>query len=153
MELERKLLSRMARRNGGLLRVEDVLEEAKDEDSILHRHFEWDDTEAAEKYRRSQARALIQRCQIKLVESDPVVVRAFVSLPTDRENGGGYRLTTEVLSNQMLKDELLRDIRMTVERWTKKMHLLDQDIVDLLIEMEERLSATRPFIEQRKSAP
>lgn len=151
MELERKLLTRMARKNGGLLRVEDVLEEARDENSILHSHFEWDDSEAAEKYRRSQARALIQRCQIKMVDSEPVVIRAFVSLPTDRENGGGYRLTTEVMSNQSLKEELLRDIQYTIQRWTKKLHLLDQDIAEKLIEIEEQL-ASRPAAEKRASA-
>lgn len=151
MELERKLLTRMARKNGGLLRVEDVLEEARDENSILHSHFEWDDSEAAEKYRRSQARALIQRCQIKMVDSEPVVIRAFVSLPTDRENGGGYRLTTEVMSNQSLKEELLRDIQYTIHRWTKKLHLLDQDIAEKLIEIEEQL-ASRQTAEKRASA-
>lgn len=143
MELERKLLTRLARKNGGVLKVDDVLQEAKDKDSLLHRHFEWDDTEAAEQYRRQQARALIQRCRIQLVESSPVKIRAFVSLPTDRENGGGYRLTSEVMSDDYLKDEFLRDIRMTIQRWSQKLHLLDQDIADLIVQVEERL-------EQRK---
>ena len=143
MELERKLLTRLARKNGGVLKVDDVLQEAKDEQSILHRHFEWDDTEAAEHYRRQQARALIQRCRIQLVESSPVKIRAFVSLPTDRENGGGYRLTSEVMSDDYLKDEFLRDIRMTIQRWSQKLYLLDQDIADLIVQVEERL-------EQRK---
>lgn len=143
MELERKLLTRLARKNGGVLKVDDVLQEAKDKDSVLHRHFEWDDTEAAEQYRRQQARALIQRCRIQLVESSPVKIRAFVSLPTDRENGGGYRLTSEVMSDDYLKDEFLRDIRMTIQRWSQKLHLLDQDIADLIVQVEERL-------EQRK---
>lgn len=143
MELERKLLTRLARKNGGVLKVDDVLQEAKDKDSLLHRHFEWDDTEAAEQYRRQQARALIQRCRIQLVESSPVKIRAFVSLPTDRENGGGYRLTSEVMSDNYLKDEFLRDIRITIQRWSQKLHLLDQDIADLIVQVEERL-------EQRK---
>jgi len=143
MELERKLLTRLARKNGGVLKVDDVLQEAKDKDSLLHRHFEWDDTEAAEQYRRQQARALIQRCRIQLVESSPVKIRAFVSLPTDRENGGGYRLTSEVMSDDYLKDEFLRDIRMTIQRWSQKLYLLDQDIADLIVQVEERL-------EQRK---
>ena len=143
MELERKLLTRLARKNGGVLKVDDVLQEARDKDSLLHRHFEWDDTEAAEQYRRQQARALIQRCRIQLVESSPVKIRAFVSLPIDRENGGGYRLTSEVMSDDYLKDEFLRDIRMTIQRWSQKLHLLDQDIADLIVQVEERL-------EQRK---
>ena len=140
MKEERQVLTQMARRNNGVLKVDDVLAEARDENSILHRHFEWDDSEAAEQYRRQQARALIQKCRIQLVETSPVEIRAFVSLPTDREHGGGYRLTSEIMGNQYLKDEMLRDIRMTIQRWTQKLHLLDQDLAELLMQVEERVS-------------
>lgn len=140
MEEEKKLLTRMARQNNGVLKVEDVLKEARDETSILHRHFEWDDSEAAEQYRKQQARALIQRCKISLVETDPIRVRAFVSLPADRESGGGYRLTSEVLGNESMKEELLHDIRLTISRWTTKLHLLDQDLVDAILAVEIKAS-------------
>ena len=141
MKEERKLLTDMARRNGGVLKVDDVLEEARREDSILHKHFEWDDTKTAANYRKEQARSLIQRCKITLVEGEPVSVRAFVSLPTDRESGGGYRLTSEVISNESQKEELLRDIRLTIARWSQKLHLLDQDIAELLEEVENRINS------------
>jgi hypothetical protein len=141
MKEERKLLTDMARRNGGVLKVDDVLEEARREDSILHKHFEWDDTKAAANYRKEQARSLIQRCKITLVEGEPVSVRAFVSLPTDRESGGGYRLTSEVISNESQKGELLRDIQLTIARWSQKLHLLDQDIAELLEEVENRINS------------
>ena len=68
LELERRILTKLARKNGGLLKVDDVLQEAKDESSPLHTHFEWDDSVAAEAHRKAQARALIQRCKITLVE-------------------------------------------------------------------------------------
>jgi hypothetical protein len=140
MEQERKLLTKMARQNGGVLKVEDVLQEAQDENSILHKHFEWDDTEAAAQYRKQQARALIARCKITMVETAPVEIRAFVSLPTDRENGGGYRLTSEVVSNEYMKAEMLRDIQLTIARWTQKLHLLDQDLADAILDLETRVS-------------
>lgn len=141
MKEEKKLLTKMALRNGGVLKVDDVLAEAKDENSILHKHFEWDDSTAAEKYRRDQARALIQRCKITLVETNPIEIRAFVSLPTDREAGGGYRLTSEVVGDEYMKAELLRDIKLTIARWNKKLHLLDQDIAELLVQVESRLES------------
>lgn len=141
MKEEKKLLTKMALRNGGVLKVDDVLAEAKDENSILHKHFEWDDSTAAEKYRRDQARALIQRCKITLVETNPIEIRAFVSLPTDRETGGGYRLTSEVVGDEYMKAELLRDIKLTIARWNKKLHLLDQDIAELLVQVELRLES------------
>lgn len=148
MKAEKELLTRMARRNGGVLMVDDVLNEAQSEDSILHKHFEWDDSEAADLYRKQQARALIQRCKIQMVESDPVEIRAFVSLPTDRSNGGGYRLTSEVVGNEYMKEELLHDIRLTISRWNKKLHLLDQNLSELLVEVERRVTIT----EERRAA-
>jgi len=80
-----------------------------------------------------------------------VQIRAFVSLPTDRENGGGYRLITEVAGDVYLKEEMLRDIRMTITRWTHKLHLLDQDLAELLLAVEEKLES-RPVEETRTAA-
>ena len=151
MEIEKKVLTKIAKSNGGVLKVTDVLEEARKEDSVLHRYFEWDNTEAAEKYRREQARALIQRCRIQLVETEPVQIRAFVSLPTDREHGGGYRLMSEVVSDDTLKAELVRDIQLTISRWTQKLHLLDKDLATMLLELEERVSP-KPAKAKRVSA-
>lgn len=140
MKAERELLTRMARRNGGMLEIDDVLKEAEDKSSILHKHFEWDDSEAADLYRRQQARALIQKCKIQLVETEPVMIRAFVSLPTDRTNGGGYRLMSEVVTDDSMKEEMIRDIQLTIARWNKKLHLLDSDIAELLGELEDRIN-------------
>ena len=142
MEDEKKLLTKMARQKGGILKIEDVLEEARDESSILHKHFEWDNTAAAEQYRRQQARVLIQRCKISLVETEPVKIRAFVSLPADRENGGGYRLTSEVVSDETLKAEMLRDIQLTISRWTMKLHLMDKDLAEAILSVEDAISRT-----------
>lgn len=149
MKEERKLLTKIARQNGGVLKVEDVLTEARDEGSPLHKHFEWDDSEAAEQYRRQQARALIQKCKITLIDSQPIEIRAFVSLPADRENGGGYRLTSEVMSDERMKAELVRDIQLTIARWTQKLHLLDQDLAEAIIDLDARVSQA---VEERKAA-
>lgn len=56
---------------------------SRDQDSPLHKEFEWDDTVAAEKYRQEQARLLISHIRI-VKEDDPeqdIKVRAFVSAP------------------------------------------------------------------------
>lgn len=142
LDSERKLLTKLARKNGGMLLVDDVLTEAKDESSPLHKHFEWDDSVAAEAHRRYQARVLIQKCHITVVDVAPTTVRAFVSLQSDRETGGGYRLTTTVLDDDQMREELLRDIQYTIARWTKKFHLLDSITYDLLLKLEEQVTPT-----------
>ena len=149
MKEERKLLTKIARQNGGVLKVENVLNEARDESSPLHKHFEWDNSEAAEQYRRQQARALIQKCKITLIDSQPIEIRAFVSLPADRENGGGYRLTSEVMGDERMKTELIRDIKLTIARWTQKLHLLDQDLAKAIIDLDNRVAQ---ITEERKAA-
>ena len=139
MNEERKYLEQMARRNNGVLMIDDVLQAAQDENNILHRHFEWDDSEAAKQFRREQARSLIQRCKITILDSTPTHVRAFISLPSDREAGGGYRMTANVLGNEDMKEEFEHDIRLTIARWTKKLHLLDADLAKLIVQIETEL--------------
>ena len=56
---------------------QEVLEKARDENSELHKCFEWDDSVAAEKYRLMQARKVIISLVYKKKEDDEVPVRCF----------------------------------------------------------------------------
>lgn len=94
--------------NGGFLRPIDVLNYARDEKSALHEYFEWDDNEAAEKYRLAQARALI-RVAVVVEERTSAKVRAYVSLSNDRTAEGGYRAIAEVINDEVLRETLLAD--------------------------------------------
>lgn len=76
----------------GLLKPSEVVTFAKNPDTELHKHFEWDDSEAAGRYRIEQARGLIQRVWVTVLPNESVTHRAFVSLMPDRASaGGGYR--------------------------------------------------------------
>ena len=113
-------LERLADLAGGMLTVDSVLEAAESPDSVLHNSFEWDDNAAAKNWRRVQARAMIQRVNITVAGVSPQVMRVFVSLPDDRASGGGYRLMRAVISDDVLRAELISDIAMTVSRWQKR---------------------------------
>jgi hypothetical protein len=139
MNDERKLLEKMARQNGGVLMVDDVLAVAQDEDNILHRHFEWDDSEAAKQYRREQARSLIQKCKITVGDNTPMHVRAFVSLPSDRDSGGGYRMVADVMANDSQKEEFIHDLQLTIARWVKKVDLLESELGELIVQLDVEL--------------
>jgi hypothetical protein len=149
LEVERSVLVDIAKQHGGVLMVDDVLNEARNESSPLHDHFEWDDSVAADAHRRYQARVLIQRCKITLVDSAPTQVRAFVSLQSDREIGGGYRLTTTVMDDEAMREELLRDIRLTIARWNQKLTLLDSITADLILRLEESVKRVNVPMEKR----
>jgi hypothetical protein len=94
----------------GVLKAEDVVEHARNPKTALHRHFEWDDTEAARQYRLDQARRLIRVFVVVEPARGESAVRAFVSLSTDRrKDGGGYRPIADVVADKDLYRQLLDD--------------------------------------------
>ena len=76
---------------------QQILEKARDSNTELHKCFTWDDTEAAEKWRISEARAVVRN--LKIIEqnpdkqSDPTTIRVFYK--TDNESG--YKPTKLIL--------------------------------------------------------
>lgn len=139
-ELEVDELERILEENDGLLTVSAVVEAARSVSSPLHKHFDWDDTSAGEKYREWQARTLIQKCKITLDHRPDTVVRAYVSVPSDRKEGG-YRAMHNVLSDSVLKDCLLTEMRKRIAYWQKQYYLLDGDTQRALRQLEVTLNA------------
>lgn len=96
----------------GLIKPERVVEAARPKTSPIHDQFEWDNSAAAEKYRLLQASELI-RVSVEIIDCggnrDPVMVRAFTSLTTERGVSGGYRATVQVLSNKQMREQMLAD--------------------------------------------
>ena len=93
-------LRQIAERNGGLLRPQAVVDEARTEQSVLHRCFEWDDSVAGEQYRLIQAQKLIRSFKV-VHEHDGKRVETpmFIGLSIDRTGGSGenpYRLASDV---------------------------------------------------------
>ena len=94
--------------NDGVLCAADVVEYARNPQTSLHNHFEWDDTRAAEQYRLWQARELI-RVVVQTRPTSDVPTRVYVSLTDDRHsNGGGYRTLDDVLRSETMRKALLR---------------------------------------------
>jgi len=69
-----------------------VVNEARDKDSLLHPCFEWDNQEAAEKYREVQAGDMIRNIVVIKVddneENEPI--RAFVNIVDREDNNNKY---------------------------------------------------------------
>ena len=81
---------------GNVLLAEDVVEFAKNPQTALHRHFTWDDTQAARLWRLQQARNIIS-VSIQFSERAPKVFRPLVNLVKDQSvPGGGYRSAADV---------------------------------------------------------
>jgi hypothetical protein len=112
MNVEKFAALEVVRRNHpeGKLMPKDVVIAAKDQSNPLHGDFEWDDSLAAEAYREQQARQII-RAAITFEPRLQKTARAYLSLPSDRSTGGGYRSTSEVLGNDGWINQLVEEVR------------------------------------------
>lgn len=102
-------LAAIAASNGGVLLPAKVVAFARNPETALHARFDWNDSEAAEKWRIEQARQVI-RLNVIVVPNHSAPVRAYVSLSPDRENdGGGYRRLVDIMSSDALAAQMLAD--------------------------------------------
>ena len=125
-------VERLSVENGGVCPAWAVVEEARPCSSPLHPVFEWDDWNAAEAYRREQARHHLRELRIvQQTDDGEEQVQAFVHVI--RMDGDrpveGYRLTSLVVQSvdecrQML-DEALSGLRAWSRRYEHLSELAD----------------------------
>ena len=75
-------LQKIHKKFGGITPAK-VVSEAKRKRHPLHKYFDWEDTEAARKWRLHQANSMISRVQIIVSPQDKRTVNAFVSISDD----------------------------------------------------------------------
>lgn len=120
-------LERISARNGGILKPEDIVNDARNPKSPLHKRFDWNNTKAAYEWRLLQARNLI-RVVVQIIPngtSEPS--RVWVSLMQDQnKKGGGYRPLISVLSNEELRRQLLEEALRDMECFSQKYYHLNE---------------------------
>jgi|TARA_Y100000310_G_scaffold100686_1_gene98537 hypothetical protein len=105
----------------------EVVAQAKEKDSVLHKYFQWDDTLAAEQHRLNQARHLITSVEIVRETGDnrSITIPAYTHLRVDKH---GYRDTEEVYSVQDLRSSLVTQLKIDWETLKKKHDSVLQEI-------------------------
>lgn len=89
-EIIRDAIKKLEDRQGRLT-AEIVLEEARKPTSVLHKCFEWDDTKAAEEWRKEQARKLIRTVRFHVtVEERPIRIPQYIRDPQKDGDEPGY---------------------------------------------------------------
>lgn len=123
-------------RSNKILNAEGVIARATDPNNPLHRYFEWDDSEAAMKWRLQQAHALILSFKVVIKEKQ---VNAFmnVKVQINKEEVRGYFSAERVLSDAELHQQVLEQAVRDLEYWKLK--------YDNLIEL-------RPVLDEKKLA-
>lgn len=127
--------------NGGILAPSNVVEYAKNPETLLHKKFEWDDSKAAERYRLWQARQIISLelvvinkgaerpsdIFLSIDSAKQKSVRAFVSLTDDRHGDDtGYRSIHAIIEDDDLREKLLEDARKDMLIFRRKYYLLKE---------------------------
>lgn len=104
----------------GMVTPERVVEYAANPDTALHSRFTWDDTEAAAKHRLWEARQILRVAVRYVGEVEKRPMRAYVSLGSDRYNGGGYRTIASVMSDADRRAELLSQAKAEARTWANR---------------------------------
>lgn len=115
-EVAASVLNRLNKKHGAVT-PDAVVKEASKKSSPIHDWFEWDDTEAAKKYRLEQARELIRSVHVTIVGNDEGhTVRAFVHMGRDV----GYEDIHTVLSVRDKREEMLARALRELEAFRRK---------------------------------
>ncbi|MFC2252507.1 hypothetical protein ACETRX_22920 [Labrys portucalensis] len=104
----------------GELTPEDVVNDARNNNSPLHSFFEWNDGAAAEQYRLQQARGLIRAVVAVYVRDDKPAarMRAYVHIP--EKGSPHYRETSHAMSQQDTRDIVLQRAWKEFQEWKRR---------------------------------
>lgn len=99
--------------HGGQITPPVVVEESKPSDAVLHDEFEWRDKVAAERYRESQARNIINVVTVVSPTKTDYSPRAFVNVidyAVEDEPVQSYRAIRDVMDDPHLRERVLEDV-------------------------------------------
>lgn len=123
----------------GELTPEDVIKDARRNNSPLHSFFQWDDGKAAEQFRLSQARGLIRAVvAVYVQEGKPARhVSAFVHIA--EPGAQHYRSTDHAMSLTRTREIVLRQAWREFQQWRKRYEELDEfaglfEVADVIAE-------------------
>ena len=110
----------------GALHPGAVVDEARPNASPLHPLFEWDDSNAAEKYRLHQARQVISSVVVSRVDNQEVAkpISAFVNIIQNAEHG--YVSTVSAMSDDEKRGQILRKAHADLLLWRNKYQALQE---------------------------
>lgn len=107
------------------LTPEIIVNAASAKRSVLHTYFDWDDSEAAIKWRKSQARKLVRSIKIVIEDSpEEEEIQLFYNV----ENGRGQKYVTvfTILKDAEYRQQLIEQALNEIKRWEIKYKQLNE---------------------------
>lgn len=97
----------------GIVTREALLEESRPEDAPTHKCFEWNDTEAAEKYRLWQAGQVIRDIVVTIIDTDkekePIKAPMFVNTADRSTQKARFTSVDRAFNDKEMRDTVLRN--------------------------------------------
>ena len=113
-------LNKIVEEQGGIT-TQVLLDHASDPNNPLHQYFDWDDTIAAEKWRKEQAGHLLRRVVIEVeINNVPVLVRAFHPIAIESEETKVYYPLNIILSDKEKRMDVVEYALREVEGWAER---------------------------------
>lgn len=145
-------LQRMSKARGGKISPEELVEAARDPGSPLHDFFEWDDAEAAERYRLVQARTLLRMCRLEVtVHKRKMELPYYVRDPEADSDAQGYVETGRLPSQEELaRDVLVSEFKRAATQLRRarqlavffQMELEVSDLIETIVGLQMRVEQT-----------
>jgi hypothetical protein len=137
--IEKELL-RIQKKHGALT-PQAVVEESRAKNAVLHHHFNWDDSRAAQAYREWQARQVIAVVTFQHPQMD-TPMRTFQNVVLERPDEDGnpqsyhvYLRVKDIMKNPEARAQLLERAHREASEWAVR--------YKSLVELAEIISAIR----------
>lgn len=101
-----------------------ILDKARDTNTELHKCFEWDDTKAAESWRRQQARMLV--CNLVIKEENRPIQTPEIRLFFKTDENDGYKATTLIMQDKDEYQKLLANALKELTSFQRKYRSLSE---------------------------
>lgn len=123
-------LVKLTKEHGGEIKPKDVVDDARPMTSPLHKHFDWDDSTAAEKYRIVQARHLMGSIvEVTYEKGEQMERKSFFSV-TNAKGTPVYVTVDTVAKNRPYAAELLAEAQSQLIQLN--------DLIDMLVKEYEK---------------
>jgi hypothetical protein len=127
----------------GELTPEDILADAKHDNSPLHPYFEWDDSAAAYQHRLAQARGLIRAVVAVYVDDEKVqpAVRTKAYVHINEPSAPHYREVSHAMSQAKTRQMVLQRAWRELQAWKTRYSDLSEfaDLFEVINEVDKHL--------------
>jgi hypothetical protein len=142
-------LAKIAAETGGELTPKAVVQAASNPRHLLHRHFTWNDAEAAAAFRLDQARTIIRCVRVEDEDAEDGSTFAYVSVAT--KGGVSYRSIGDVKGSADLQAAVLKAAQRDLEAFERRYRAME-DVCEVIRKAREMVERKRPKTENRVNA-